>query len=510
VLKRRLILFGIPLLVAGAWLLWHEREQKVRSDTCLAALAERIQAGVDPEALFTEEFERLQTLVEQSLVARAEMLQVRRMLDVDADAPITAAQLVTLKEGTHAYLEVREGLYRIARAYECAGDVDRKTLAEYRVEPDLRLKALMLSLGAALTLYDNYMLGVVLFESETRLRRIINDPDSGFGIIRGELEEMTLAASSIRNRERVRRAIKFFEREKTRLAGMNEDSDYAYLAQLIDTSPSYNYVRKIRLGEIALQKLEAFTRIGGDSVVEIQAGGFDIISGLFGNTVGLYEARKGKLYGDEEVLDKVKATLQPLDILLEKTPFRLSDKLIPGHFGHVALWAGTQQEMIGLDVWSHEAVQPHQGMLAGADGPDSKSGHQVIEALRSGVQLSTLEHFMNVDDLAILRPVFEDDEREALMHESLVLAMRQVGKKYDFNFDVDTTDKIVCSELAYIALPSVTWPTERKLGRYTISPDNVAYMARKNVPLELVLFYRDGELVAPEEQLPLFNELLTE
>ena len=68
-------------------------------------------------------------------------------------------------------------------------------------------------------------------------------------------------------------------------------------------------------------------------------------------------------------------------------------------------------------------------------------------------------------------------------------------KKYDFNFDVDTTDKIVCSELAYVSFPSIDWPTAKTLGRYSISPDNVAQLAWNNVPLQLVIFYHDGQLV---------------
>ena len=57
---------------------------------------------------------------------------------------------------------------------------------------------------------------------------------------------------------------------------------------------------------------------------------------------------------------------------------------------------------------------------------------------------------------------------------------------------------------------AVDWPTEHKLGRYTISPDNVAHMARENVPLELILFYRDGKLLEEAEQLARMNELLSE
>ena len=51
--------------------------------------------------------------------------------------------------------------------------------------------------------------------------------------------------------------------------------------------------------------------------------------------------------------------------------------------------------------------------------------------------------------------------------------MLQIGKDYDFNFDVETLDKIVCSELIYLVFGNVVWPTKYQLMRNTISPDNV-------------------------------------
>jgi hypothetical protein len=358
----------------------------------------------------------------------------------------------------------------------------------------------MLSLGAALTLYDNYLLGVVHFEHDERLRRILNDPDMGFGLVANKLAEATLAANSIEVRHRARRAIEFYENEKKLFTDAHEDSDEAYLMQLIESSPSYNYVRKIRVGEIAGNKVEIFGRIAVDGTSAGAATGMDLLSGLFGNTVGLYESRKGKLYGDEAALRHIEAQLQPLDILLEKTPFRLTDKLIPGHFGHVAIWTGSQAELVDAGVWDELIVNQY------ADDIDSE--HRIIEALRSGVQLSRLEEFLNVDDLVVLRPVFDDATNQADTREALLMAFRQVGKKYDFNFDVNTTDKIVCSELAYISFPAIDWPTDEVLGRHSISPDNVAQMAWQNVPLSVVMFYHDGELVPEEEQADKMRELM--
>ena len=482
-------------------------EQQV---ACFDALADKLSSGVLPELLFQEDFENLLLLVEQSLVARAEMLEVSNRLRLNTDEPLSSRDLLTLKSGSEFYLGVREQLYGIANAYECAVDVSDSTLVKYKISPELRLKGLMLSMSAALTLYDNYLLGIVLFEQDERLRNVLNDPDMGFGLVANKLAEATTAANSVEIRHRARRAIEFYEQQKPSIKDAHEDSDFAYLTQLIDSSPSYNYTKKLRVGEIAANKFVAFERLTVDTVSETTKDGFDMVSGLFGNTVGMYESRKGKLYGDEEAMRNIKSVLQPLDIILEKTPFRLTDKLIPGHFGHVAIWTGSKAELIDAGVWDELLVKQYADQLSTDADPDSKDQKQIIEALRDGVQLNTLEHFINVDDIAILRPIFDESNAKEFRKEALMMAFRQLGKKYDFNFDVDTTDKIVCSELAYISFPSVDWPTEKTLGRHSISPDNVAQLAWNNVPLELIMFYHDGKLVEETIQLAKMQELMSQ
>ncbi len=509
-LKKFAIGFVSVALVYSVYLYFKiSSNQAAREAACFEKLAKVLERGATPETIFQRDFDSLQILVEQSLVARSEMLEVSNRLRVSKDSPLASRDLEILRSGTEAYLAVRENLYKIANRFECALDVRDETLAYYNISPSLHLKGLMVSLGAALTLYDNYMLGVVLFEQDARLRNVINDPDMGFGLVSHKLEEMTLAANSIENRHRIRRAINFYEDNKESIMNSEEDSDFSYLYDLIESSPSYNFVKKIKIKEIASNKFVAFERITNDLIAETTANGFDMISGLFGNSIGMYEARKGKLYGNEEVKHKIQSVLQPLDILLEKTPFRLTDKLIPGHFGHVAIWTGTKAELINMGVWDELQIKQYADQLNNGKNPNSKEDHQIIEALRNGVQLSTLDHFMNIDDFAILRPIFNEDSKESLSKEAIIMAFRQLGKKYDFNFDVNTTDKIVCSELAYVSFPSVDWPTEKTLGRYSISPDNVAKLAWNNLPLELILFYHDGELVDEKIQVEKMKELMT-
>jgi hypothetical protein len=505
-----LSLIGIVGLITIYYYFDINSNLKEKEEACFVQLTQKAENGVAPELIFQEDFDELQLLVEYSLVARTQMLEVANRLRINKDQPLSSRDLIILKTGTEDYLEIREELYVIAGAYECGTEVTDETLAKYNIDSQLRLKGIMLSLGAALTLHDNYLLGTSLFEQDSRLRKIINDPDMGFGVIANKLSEMTLAANSIENRHRMRSVLEFYEKEKASIPPEEEDQDFAYLELLIESSPSYNYVKKIRINEIASKKFVAFERIVLDAISESKDEGFDIISGLFGNTMGLYESRKGKLYANEEVRKNIQANLQPLDILLEKTPFRLTDKFIPGHFGHVAIWTGSKAELIDMELWDNDYVKAHAGKISSSENADSKGENQIIEALRSGVQLSSLEHFMNIDDFAILRPIFPKESDEELRKEALLMAFRQLGKAYDFNFDVNTTDKIVCSELAYVSFPSIDWPTEKTLGRHNISPDNVAKLAWNNLPLELVLFYHDGELIAADKQVDKMIELMQE
>ncbi len=427
------------------------------------------------------------------------MLEISSELRQNPDGPIPPKQLEVLKEGTTYAIALREHLYEVAERYECATSLSDEDIAVYNVSPELRLKAIMISLSAALTLYDNYLHGAVLFEEDKRLRRLINDPDQGFGIQANKLLEVSLSANSIEKQNRIQNGIEFFERETAKIK--KGDDDYEYLKLLVNSSPAYNYIKGLRKRDMLKNKVALFERMGRDVVAELRDNGFNSVSKFFGNSVGLVESRKGKLYGDVKVAEELAAMLQPMDILLEKTPFRLTDKLIPGHFGHVAIWSGKELELVDLGVWEDTVLVPYHNEV---------HGRNVIEALRTGVEINPLEEFLNVDDVAILRPVFSDETKEADMKEALLLAFRQIGKEYDFNFDVNTTDKIVCSELAYISYPTIDWPTEKALGRYTISPDNVAKLCWNGLPLQLVTFYHDGQLVEKDAQLPLLKKLMEE
>jgi len=210
----------------------------------------------------------------------------------------------------------------------------------------------------------------------------------------------------------------------------------------------------------------------------------NLLSMIFSNAVGLVELRRGKLYQRKDVLAEIHNVLKSGDILLDKTPFRLTDKLIPGYWGHAALWIGAEHELKDMGIWDHPVVSLYHGEI--------RKGRMVVEALRSGVEMNTLEHFLNIDSIGILRKPDQNGEDRA---RTIIRALRQVGKPYDFNFEVETRNRIYCSKLVYLSYASMEWPIRKSLGRTTITPDDVAIPAALHGKLELVSFYHDGRRV---------------
>lgn len=455
---------------------------------CELHLKQEHLSAPDGDQVLAREFAHHKQLVEEALVYRAKTIELGERLR-DKSKPLSGADLQRLDEGMLLHLRMREALLRTAEIHECWLDLPEDSRTE--LTPRRQLEGVMLSLSAALVLYDNYLLAVSLFEQDERLRRVLNDSNSGYGIGKEILAGIALSYNSMQNRARVKRAIKFYEKNIRKLpASAKDEQAIRYLSILIDQSPSYAVMKKFSPTYIVGRNIGFMQRLTKDQLAELTNGGVSIFSMFFGNTVGLVETRKGKLLRRPDVKATLLKQLRAGDILLEKTPFRLTDALIPGHWGHAAVWVGSEEELRELGIWDHPVVARHHKSI--------RNGAGVVEALRSGVKLNQLARFLNIDDLAIMRPRKTDKASTA----SVVLnALRQVGKDYDFNFDVETADRIVCSELIYVTYTDIEWPTTKTLGRSTISPDQVAAKAVRGGPLELVLLYRDGNEVAEQRQL---------
>ena len=197
------------------------------------------------------------------------------------------------------------------------------------------------------------------------------------------------------------------------------------------------------------------------------------------------KTREGYLYLSNPARYVVESTLRPFDIIFEKTPFILTDKTIPGHFGHVAIYLGSKEELLELGLWDDRKLAKYRDKI--------ELGYNIIEADREGVHFKKLVDFLNVDEFLVLRTNFKDFPLP-LKKKTLRRTLSKIGLEYDFNFDIESVSKVVCSELIFYTFPDIPWETEEILGRQTISPDNLVNITFKRPDLlEFVLYIKGYE-----------------
>ena len=425
----------------------------------------------------------------KSLIARTKILKFVKQTNNNPNQPLSGEEIESLQEGVLSQIYLREELYRLINSYRQYPYVNG---GENLVSVENRLKGGLIGLAAACVVADNYALSLKQVQEHELLRRLVNKGDSGKKVNTKELQNVVNSYNSRDKRKEFRKGIDWFIKHRQKLKVLKEkDEQLTKLADLIIKSPAAKALSEGNFFSDYFSKISKSSVVIHDRVKGLKESSTNSLSKLFGNSVGMVQFRKGKLFGDNDIEEKMATELEPLDIILEKTPFRLTDKFIPGHFGHVAIWVGSEKQLKNTGLWNHPAIAPYHEEI--------KKGCSVLEALRDGVQLNTLEHFLDVDDVAILRKSSKQSEA------SILRAFSQIGKEYDFNFDVEASDKIVCSELVYHVFVDVDWPIEKTMGRFTISPDNVAVKAIDGL-FDVKLFVHNGREATFEKYRDLIAE----
>jgi len=485
----RIILPGIVLLLVGGCATVKPAFSDAEvARSCQATIEEaRGNSGV-LEAALDRRIEKFQSVAEQLFAAREEAIQAtRRALALAPPGhPLPPVVMDDLRRSMQRGLAAMEPMDRLVFGNLCwldAGEGGDPGWQKTALPPGIRIKGVALSLAGMLMLYDTYAATGAILSEDERVRAFLDTGDAGYGMPGGQFHDVTRSMMSLRNLSIMQEEMVFFDGHWDQAEAMAaDDKGLSYLMLVIEQSPSKAYLRRVETDEALRQRLESGSDRIADNLRRLGHASTGGLSRIFGNTAGIIEIRSGRLAGNPVVRARVEEAIRPGDILVEKTPFRLTDKLIPGYFGHLAIWLGTEAQLRKLRIWDEPLAAAHREAL--------RDGRRVVEALRSGVQLNTLEHFLNVDDLLVLRdPELEGDR----LREHLIRALRQVGKPYDFNFDVGSSDRVACAELVFLVFTDIPWEAPRRLGRYTISPDRVVDSALSRGGLEIVLLYLDGE-----------------
>jgi hypothetical protein len=390
---------------------------------------------------------------------------------VERDEVLRGLQLTVMHRSVKTYLTLASKLQTLASQ---TGISSKKELKKFlKSDDEMKNRLAMSWISLQLDSIDYFMASYRQYFRNKKLRILMNAEDQSYQIKANQLKDFTSLLISQGTEKNLIHSFKKVKDFRGDLAG----TAHQLLSRKLTMSIKDGLLRTTRK---ELEKSYIKDRW-------FKTGRFLLhhASGLFGNTAGAIKFRKGYLDKNGPLNAEIITELKPLDMITEKTPFILTDKFIPGNFGHNAIWLGTKDQLINLGMWDHPSIKKLQPMI--------EIGYSIIETDRSGTHLKNIEKFMNVDDFAIMR-LEGAIENKTYYEQVYQVAIAQLGKTYDFNFDVETTDKLVCSELLYQSFGDIAWPTEKYLGRMTISPDNIASLiVYANSPMKLEYYIKGQE-----------------
>jgi len=185
------------------------------------------------------------------------------------------------------------------------------------------------------------------------------------------------------------------------------------------------------------------------------------VSGLVHSVV----LRPSRLAGRDAAREAALDVLHPLDIVTTRIGGRLSGQLVPGYFTHVAIYLGTEAQLRAAGLWAHPALGPYRDEI--------RAGRFFVEAMPERVRLASAREVFDSDAVAILRPPLSSGAQRA----ALARAVADIGRPFDYVFDLRDATHISCTELLERCMPGLHLPEREIYGRPVVVPDDVAVTA---------------------------------
>ena len=355
--------------------------------------------------------------------------------------------------------------------------------------PRLHAKAFVIGYGALVSQYRAALIVMAQIDKYETAKRLLDDAQPELGIPAGSFSRVQLMISHPDEILRLNAGRAYLLLMQSRL----EDDDPAVCRAQLQLA---------EITDLALTNVSALVNNPLD-VLEHKASNawFPVQKGV---ALGMASIRtvSRRYFISPADLKSAEQALMPGDIMLTRREWHLTNLGIPGYWTHAALHIGTLEQMDRyfdelplLNGRAPSAVirDRFPQVYAALCQKDATGGlPSVIEALRPGVIVQTLEASATADSLAVLRPKVSRADR----WQAVVAALSHYGKPYNYDFDFRIDSALVCSQLVYKAYETIAGlhlePTMSS-GRLLLSPNELAIkydreMAGDNSEFELVLF----------------------
>ena len=182
--------------------------------------------------------------------------------------------------------------------------------------------------------------------------------------------------------------------------------------------------------------------------------------------------------------------LKPFDIIVTKSTEFITNQVISGNFTHAAIWLGPNKLNRRGNIPRRENRREDQHITV--------RDKYLAEAITSGVHMGNLKECITNEETVIIRPIDLTPEEERSIVQNIA---EMEGKRYDFYFDLESSDRVNCTELVYLAYDFVKWEMDLVMDNWVIYPDNILKTAIASKRFKVVAIIKDGVFTANPDLL---------
>ncbi len=384
---------------------------------------------------------------------------------------LTADELHRLQLMWDEFLGAAQGSEEITDIHRYFGQIS------YFALPETHTKSFVISYALYLKKFEMFGRIIERVGGNDRIIKALNETSTAFGGKNSyyDVRDRHVGHSTFLRRNLGRGYI-FFLEKTVDTASFGED----YLSLIRASKESYEYLISTTFkttGTIARKYSDDVENGLFNSWFPVQMNVADAMGKI-------HVSSRHEYFITREQVETMKQELAPGDIFVERRNWHLSNVGIPGFWPHAALHLGTLVDADAYfnDLFPYEGYASYSALLADRfpdfyatyRGTDANAyPYAVIEGQAPGIIVQSLEKSVMADYVGVLRPRLTKEEKLA----ALLRAIGNFGKPYDYNFDFETRDEIVCSELVYDAyLPNgksrgLSFELTMTSGRKMISPN---------------------------------------
>lgn len=348
-------------------------------------------------------------------------------------------------------------------------------------EPSDRHAAYLLTFAAALTLIDVARFLREHAEDRPLVRRKLNQPLPTFGIEGGTYDRTQKSLVSARHAWHLYHALKYESKYREELVDVARQRNLESILSIVDELRARSDISLRRFARVKLRTRgdQILRRIGRTLFQRSSYGIQKIVSSLMADK---YVRVGHQPQIPQGIIESLEEVIQPGDVFVVRKEHALTNYFLPGFWPHAALYLGSVIDFQSMGIENHPLVLQRWQQLT------ETSSRCVLESMKDGVRIRCWSSPLASDSCLILRPQLTAGK----IAEGLARVLAHEGKRYDFDFNFERSDRMVCTEVVYRAydgLDGMSLPLTTRAGRPSLSGGDLVQMAIDGKYFDAVAVY---------------------